>query len=62
MVFTSLFVFVKSHSVNTLKLQEQCRKLHKQIDLVDEERYDMEVKVAKSNKEVLYSEASSAVI
>ncbi|KAL3966411.1 troponin I, fast skeletal muscle [Sarotherodon galilaeus] len=33
-------------------LQELCRKLHKQIDLVDEELYDMEVKVAKSNKEV----------
>ncbi|XP_056134407.1 troponin I, fast skeletal muscle-like [Lampris incognitus] len=33
-------------------LQELCRKLHKQIDLVDEERYDMESKVAKSNKEI----------
>ncbi|XP_063326908.1 troponin I, fast skeletal muscle-like [Pelmatolapia mariae] len=33
-------------------LQELCCKLHKQIDLVDEERYNMEVKVAKSNKEV----------
>lgn len=32
--------------------QELCRKLHKQIDLVDEERYDMELKVKKSNKEV----------
>uniref|UniRef100_A0A3Q4H832 Uncharacterized protein n=1 Tax=Neolamprologus brichardi TaxID=32507 RepID=A0A3Q4H832_NEOBR len=29
---------------------ELCCKLHKQIDLVDEERYNMEVKVAKSNK------------
>ncbi|XP_068431522.1 troponin I, fast skeletal muscle-like [Clinocottus analis] len=34
------------------ELQELCRKLHKQIDLVDEERYDMEFKVAKSNKEI----------
>uniref|UniRef100_H2UNA3 Troponin I2, fast skeletal type n=1 Tax=Takifugu rubripes TaxID=31033 RepID=H2UNA3_TAKRU len=33
-------------------LQELCRKLHKQIDLVDEERYDMELKVKKSNKEI----------
>ncbi|XP_068169783.1 troponin I, fast skeletal muscle-like [Antennarius striatus] len=33
-------------------LQELCRKLHKQIDLVDEERYDMEIKVHKSNKEI----------
>uniref|UniRef100_A0A665WSF0 Troponin I type 2b (skeletal, fast), tandem duplicate 1 n=1 Tax=Echeneis naucrates TaxID=173247 RepID=A0A665WSF0_ECHNA len=32
--------------------QELCRKLHKQIDLVDEERYDMEIKVTKSNKEI----------
>ncbi|XP_022604077.1 troponin I, fast skeletal muscle-like isoform X2 [Seriola dumerili] len=34
------------------ELQELCRKLHKQIDLVDEERYDMELKVTKSNKEI----------
>ncbi|KAG8001135.1 Troponin I [Nibea albiflora] len=34
------------------ELQELCRKLHKQIDLVDEERYDMETKVKKSNKEI----------
>uniref|UniRef100_UPI0037E8F9FD troponin I, fast skeletal muscle-like isoform X1 n=2 Tax=Semicossyphus pulcher TaxID=241346 RepID=UPI0037E8F9FD len=33
-------------------LQELCRKVHKQIDLVDEERYDMENKVTKSNKEI----------
>lgn len=35
-----------------LQHQELCRKVHKQIDLVDEERYDMEIKVTKSNKEV----------
>ncbi|TKS70468.1 Troponin I, fast skeletal muscle [Collichthys lucidus] len=34
------------------ELQELCRKLHKQIDLVDEERYDMETKMKKSNKEI----------
>ncbi|XP_067454942.1 troponin I, fast skeletal muscle-like [Thunnus thynnus] len=34
------------------ELQELCRKLHKEIDLVDEERYDMEIKVNKSNKEI----------
>ncbi|XP_054626579.1 troponin I, fast skeletal muscle-like [Dunckerocampus dactyliophorus] len=34
------------------ELQELCRKLHKQIDLVDEERYDMAMKVKKSEKEV----------
>ncbi|KAI3377330.1 hypothetical protein L3Q82_008533 [Scortum barcoo] len=35
-----------------LQHQELCRKLHKQIDLVDEERYDLDVKVTKSNKEI----------
>ncbi|XP_061743182.1 troponin I, fast skeletal muscle-like [Nerophis ophidion] len=34
------------------ELQELCRKLHKQIELVDEERYDMNMKVKKSEKEV----------
>ncbi|XP_044074022.1 troponin I, fast skeletal muscle-like [Siniperca chuatsi] len=34
------------------ELQELCRKLHKQIDLVDDERYDMEIKVRKTNKEI----------
>ncbi|KAM7015054.1 troponin I, fast skeletal muscle-like [Tautogolabrus adspersus] len=34
------------------ELQELCRKIHKQLDLVDDERYDMETKVTKSNKEI----------
>ncbi|XP_065148274.1 troponin I, fast skeletal muscle-like isoform X2 [Paramisgurnus dabryanus] len=34
------------------ELQELCKKLHHQIDKVDEERYDMEAKVAKANKEI----------
>ncbi|ROK23433.1 Troponin I, fast skeletal muscle [Anabarilius grahami] len=32
--------------------KELCRKLHQQIDAVDDQRYDMETKVAKSNKEI----------
>ncbi|XP_017282215.1 troponin I, fast skeletal muscle-like [Kryptolebias marmoratus] len=36
----------------TQELQELCRQLHKQIDLVDEERYDMEIKVKKCSKEI----------
>ena len=32
--------------------QELCKKLHNQIDLVDEERYDVEGKVSKSTLEV----------
>ncbi|XP_026176208.1 troponin I, fast skeletal muscle-like [Mastacembelus armatus] len=34
------------------ELQELCRRLHKEIDLVDDERYDIEMKVKKSNKEI----------
>ncbi|XP_061101222.1 troponin I, fast skeletal muscle-like [Conger conger] len=34
------------------ELQELCKKLHKQLDSVDEERYDIELKVIKSTKEV----------
>uniref|UniRef100_A0A9J8ALN2 Troponin I type 2a (skeletal, fast), tandem duplicate 3 n=1 Tax=Cyprinus carpio carpio TaxID=630221 RepID=A0A9J8ALN2_CYPCA len=37
---------------STQELQELCKKLHQQIDKVDEERYDLEAKVAKSNKEI----------
>ncbi|XP_072527389.1 troponin I, fast skeletal muscle-like [Salminus brasiliensis] len=34
------------------ELQDFCKKLQQQIDIVDEQRYDMESKVAKSNKEI----------
>ncbi|KAE8613882.1 hypothetical protein XENTR_v10007902 [Xenopus tropicalis] len=34
------------------QLQELCTKLHKQIDSVDEERYDIEVKVKKHDIEI----------
>ncbi|XP_043915711.1 troponin I, fast skeletal muscle-like [Protopterus annectens] len=33
-------------------LQELCKQLHAKIDVVDEERYDMEQKVLKSTKDV----------
>ncbi|XP_016410399.1 troponin I, fast skeletal muscle-like [Sinocyclocheilus rhinocerous] len=36
----------------TQELQELCKKLHQQIDQVDEERYDFNAKVAKSDKEI----------
>ncbi|KAM6980538.1 troponin I, fast skeletal muscle-like, partial [Aplochiton taeniatus] len=29
-----------------------CKKIHHQIDIVDEQRYDIKTKVAKSNKEI----------
>ncbi|KAM8751184.1 troponin I, fast skeletal muscle-like isoform 1-T1 [Acanthopagrus schlegelii] len=33
-------------------LMEACKKLHALIDKVDEERYDLEIKVGKANKEI----------
>lgn len=35
-----------------LRRQELCRQLHAKIDAAEEEKYDMEVKVQKSTKEV----------
>ena len=37
---------------STAELQEFCKKLHQQKDKVDEERYDLESKVGKANKEI----------
>ncbi|XP_056108135.1 troponin I, fast skeletal muscle-like isoform X2 [Rhinichthys klamathensis goyatoka] len=37
---------------STAELQELCKKLHHQIDTVDEERYDLQSKVGKADKEV----------
>ncbi|NP_991138.2 troponin I type 2a (skeletal, fast), tandem duplicate 3 isoform X1 [Danio rerio] len=37
---------------STQDLQELCKKLHQQIDKVDEERYDLESKVGKAAKEI----------
>ncbi|XP_051990769.1 troponin I, fast skeletal muscle-like isoform X2 [Xyrauchen texanus] len=37
---------------NMQELLELCKKLHQQIDIVDEQRYDMESKVSKSDKEI----------
>ncbi|XP_045075215.1 troponin I, fast skeletal muscle-like isoform X1 [Coregonus clupeaformis] len=34
------------------ELQDLCQKLHQQIDAVDEQRYDTQSKVAKSDKEI----------
>ncbi|KAL1271214.1 hypothetical protein QQF64_030230 [Cirrhinus molitorella] len=34
------------------ELQDLCKELHQKIDVVDEERYDLSVKVAKSDKEI----------
>ncbi|XP_075423020.1 troponin I, fast skeletal muscle [Ascaphus truei] len=37
---------------NMQELQEFCKKLHAKVDVVDEERYDLECKVQKSSKEL----------
>ncbi|XP_039503938.1 troponin I, fast skeletal muscle-like [Pimephales promelas] len=37
---------------STAELQELCKKLHHQIDKVDEERYDLQSKVNKGEKEI----------
>ncbi|XP_047452937.1 troponin I, fast skeletal muscle-like [Mugil cephalus] len=34
------------------ELQELCREIHHKIDVIDEERYDLEMKVIKTNKEI----------
>ncbi|KAM9301575.1 troponin I, fast skeletal muscle [Gastrophryne carolinensis] len=41
-----------SYPSSVQDLQELCKKLHAKIDVVDEERYDAEVKVQKSSKEL----------
>ncbi|GLD61725.1 troponin I, fast skeletal muscle-like protein [Lates japonicus] len=34
------------------ELLELCREIHHKIDVIDEERYDLEMKVSKTNKEI----------
>lgn len=41
--------------------QDLCKEIHHKIDGVDEERYDLEMKVNKANKEVEYNPAEPAV-
>uniref|UniRef100_A0A3Q1HCC5 Troponin I2, fast skeletal type n=1 Tax=Acanthochromis polyacanthus TaxID=80966 RepID=A0A3Q1HCC5_9TELE len=59
--FNSSFVITTVHSSVKfsfqnisyyLYLQETCKKLHALIDAVDEERYDLEAKVSKADKEI----------
>ncbi|XP_029952782.1 troponin I, fast skeletal muscle-like [Salarias fasciatus] len=33
-------------------LQDLCKEIHKKIDVIDEERYDLALKVSKSDKEI----------
>lgn len=43
-----------------IRLQALCKELHQKIDVVDEERYDIELKVGKNNKEVRRLDSASA--
>ncbi|XP_076128067.1 troponin I, slow skeletal muscle-like [Alosa pseudoharengus] len=43
---------LKLSGLSVQELQDLCRDLHHKIDVVDEERYDVEVKVAKNDKEI----------
>lgn len=37
-------------------MQELCKEIHRKIDKIDEERYDLQMKVTKSDKEVSLKE------
>ncbi|CAN2387373.1 Troponin, partial [Pristimantis euphronides] len=41
-----------SHGLSLQELQKLCTKLHKQIDIVDEERYDIKEKVRNNSMEI----------
>ena len=43
-------------------LQDICKKLHQALDKIDEERYDAEAKVGKTNKEVETLSVIDAVV
>lgn len=43
---------LKLSGLSAKELQELCKELHQKIDVVDEARYDLEVKVVKNEKEI----------
>uniref|UniRef100_A0A4W6F3C5 Troponin I4b, tandem duplicate 1 n=2 Tax=Lates calcarifer TaxID=8187 RepID=A0A4W6F3C5_LATCA len=51
-VVNESFPPLKLSGLSVQELQDLCRELHRKIDVVDEARYDMEVKVAKNEKEI----------
>uniref|UniRef100_A0A3B3BXD5 Troponin I4b, tandem duplicate 1 n=1 Tax=Oryzias melastigma TaxID=30732 RepID=A0A3B3BXD5_ORYME len=46
---------LKLSGLSVQQLQDLCKDLHQKIDVVDETRYDMEVKVAKNENEQIES-------
>ncbi|XP_039988923.1 troponin I, slow skeletal muscle-like [Xiphias gladius] len=51
-VVNACFPPLKLSGLSVQELQELCKELHRKIDVVDEVRYDMEVKVARNEKEI----------
>ncbi|XP_051978835.1 troponin I, slow skeletal muscle [Xyrauchen texanus] len=43
---------LKLSGLSVQELQDLCKDLHRKIDVVDEARYDLEVKVAKNESEI----------
>ncbi|KAM4573352.1 troponin I, slow skeletal muscle-like [Odontesthes bonariensis] len=43
---------LKMSGLSVQELQELCKELHRKVDVVDEARYDMEIKVAKNDIEI----------
>jgi len=43
---------LKLSGLSVEKLQELCKELHQKIDIVDEVRYDLEIKVARNDVEI----------
>ncbi|KAK2838517.1 hypothetical protein Q7C36_013331 [Tachysurus vachellii] len=43
---------LKLTGLSVKELQDLCRDLHHKIDVIDEERYDIDVKVSKNEKEI----------
>ncbi|XP_034443806.1 troponin I, slow skeletal muscle-like isoform X2 [Hippoglossus hippoglossus] len=51
-VLNECFPPLKLSSLSVQELQDLCKELNRKIDVVDEVRYDMEVKVARNGTEI----------
>ncbi|KAM7414899.1 hypothetical protein PAMA_019627 [Pampus argenteus] len=51
-VVNESFPPLKLSGLSNQELQELCKELHRKIDITDDARYDMEVKVSKNEKEI----------
>ncbi|XP_059191393.1 troponin I, cardiac muscle-like [Centropristis striata] len=51
-VVSECFPPLKLSGLSVQELQDLCKELHRKIDVVDEARYDLEVKVSKNDTEI----------